>query len=133
MCIRDRSAALAELRAAPADDWNELSRLDLQLHEVLVRSTGSKRLARMFGTLAAETRLCMVALEAFYPRRADLVTEHAEIVEAIQQGDAATATRLLEQHMSDSVQRLAGCPGPDPAGSAGRGDADAAAQPGRTS
>jgi DNA-binding GntR family transcriptional regulator len=104
----DLSAALAELRAAPADDWNELARLDLRLHEVLVRSTGSKRLARMFGTLATETRLCMVALESFYPRRADMVTEHAEIVEAIQQGDAATATRLLERHMSDSVQRLAG-------------------------
>ena len=104
----DLSAALAELRAAPADDWNELSRLDLQLHDVLVRSTGSKRLARMFDTLAAETRLCMVALEAFYPRRADLVIEHAEIVEAIQQGDAETATRLLERHMSESVHRLAG-------------------------
>jgi DNA-binding GntR family transcriptional regulator len=104
----DLSAALAELRAAPADDWGELSRLDLQLHEVLVRSTGSKRLARMFGTLAAETRLCMVALESFYPRRADMVTEHAEIVEAIQKGDGDTATRLLERHMSDSVERLAG-------------------------
>jgi DNA-binding GntR family transcriptional regulator len=104
----DLSAALAELRAAPADDWDELARLDLQLHEILVRSTGSKRLARMFGTLAVETRLCMVALESFYPRRADLVTEHAEIVEAITQRDAATATRLIERHMSDSVQRLAG-------------------------
>ena len=104
----DLSAALTDLRAAPADDWNELARLDLRLHEVLVRSTGSKRLIRMFGTLAAETRLCMVALESFYPQRADLVTEHAEIVEAIQRGDAATATRLLERHMSDSVQQLAG-------------------------
>jgi len=45
---------------------------------------------------------------SFYPQRADLVTEHAEIVEAITQGDAATATRLLERHMSESVQRLAG-------------------------
>jgi DNA-binding GntR family transcriptional regulator len=105
--LEDLSAALAELQAAPPDDWAELARLDLRLHEVLVRSTGSKRLARMFGTLAAETRLCMVALESFYPRRADMVTEHAEIVAAIIQGDAATATRLLEQHMSDSVQRLA--------------------------
>jgi DNA-binding GntR family transcriptional regulator len=104
----DLAAALEELRAAPADDWNELARLDLHLHEVLVRSTGSKRLVRMFGTLAAETRLCMVALESFYPQRADLVIEHAEIVEAIQKSDAATATRLLERHMSDSVQRLAG-------------------------
>ena len=65
----------------------------------------------MFGTLAAETRLCMVALESFYPKRADLVTEHAEIVEAITRGDAATATRLLERHMSDSVRRLAGSAG----------------------
>ena len=104
----DLSAALAELRAAPADDWNELARLDLQLHEVLVRSTGSKRLARMFGTLATETRLCVVALESFYPRRADLVTEHAEIVAAITRRDATTATRLLERHMSESVRRLAG-------------------------
>src|SRR5580700_8300070 len=106
--LADLEEALAELQAASADDWNVLVSLDLNLHEVLVRSTGSKRLARMFGTLAAETRLCMVALESFYPHRADLVTEHAEIVEAIKQGDAATATRLLERHMSDSVQRLAG-------------------------
>jgi DNA-binding GntR family transcriptional regulator len=105
--LGDLSAALAELQAAPPDDWAELARLDLRLHEVLVHSTGSKRLARMFATLAAETRLCMVALESFYPRRADMVTEHADIVAAIIQGDAATATRLLEQHMSDSVQRLA--------------------------
>jgi DNA-binding GntR family transcriptional regulator len=72
----------------------------------------------MFGTLAAETQLCMVALESFYPERADLVTEHAEIVQAIQRGDAAAATRLLERHMTDSVRRLvgrareAGRPGP---------------------
>ena len=37
----DLSAALAELRAAPADDWNELANLDLQLHEVLVRAPGA--------------------------------------------------------------------------------------------
>src|SRR5262249_13539621 len=92
-----------------------------------VRSTGSKRLARMFDTLAAETRLCMVALESFYPERADLITEHAEIVEAIRQRDAAAATRLLDRHMADSVRRLArkitpaqepsrrdGLPGPTP-------------------
>jgi DNA-binding GntR family transcriptional regulator len=107
------SAALAELEAAPADDWNELASLDLHLHEVLVRSTGSKRLARMFGTLAAETRLCMVALESFYPERADLITEHAEIVAAIRQRDGAAAARLLDRHMADSVRRLVGSIEPD--------------------
>ena len=108
--LRDLEAALAGLRAAPADDWNELVNLDLRLHEVLIASTGSKRLARMFGTLAAETRLCMVALESFYPDRAELVTEHAEIVEAIRRRDADAATRLLERHMADSVRRLAARP-----------------------
>ena len=124
--LDELSAALAELKAAPGDDWNELVSLDLRLHEVLVRSTGSKRLARMFDTLAAETRMCMVALESFYPERADLVTEHAEIVQAIQRGDAAAATRLLERHMADSVRRLAGRTGQ-------AGGAGGAAQPGPAS
>ncbi len=108
--LADLEAALAELQAAPADDWNVLVSLDLNLHEVLVRSTGSKRLTRMFGTLAAETRLCMVALESFYPERAELVTEHAEIVQAIRRRDADTAAALLERHMTDSVRRLANEP-----------------------
>jgi DNA-binding GntR family transcriptional regulator len=108
--LADLEAALAELQAAPADDWNVLVSLDLNLHEVLVRSTGSKRLTRMFGTLAAETRLCMVALESFYPERADLVTEHAEIVQAIRRRDADAAAALLERHMTDSVRRLANAP-----------------------
>jgi DNA-binding GntR family transcriptional regulator len=125
--LNDLSVALGELEAAPADDWTELASLDLHLHEVLVRSTGSKRLARMFDTLAAETRLCMVALESFYPERADLVTEHAEIVQAIQRRDAAAATSLLERHMTDSVRRLVART--EPAREPGRPPA----QPGRTS
>src|SRR5260370_11890517 len=68
--LNDLSVALGELEAAPADDWTELASLDLHLHEVLVRSTRSKRLARLFDTLAAETRLCIVALESVYPEPA---------------------------------------------------------------
>ena len=105
--LGDLAAALADLEAAPAEDWNELVNLDLHLHEVLVRGTGSMRLARIFDTLAAETRLCMVALESFYPERAELVTEHAEIVQAILRRDAAAAASLLDRHMADSVRRLA--------------------------
>jgi DNA-binding GntR family transcriptional regulator len=110
--LSELSTALAGLEAAPDDDWNELANLDLHMHEVLVRGTGSMRLARAFGTLAAETRLCMVALESFYSERADLVTEHAEIVQAIQRRDAATAASLLDRHMADSVRRLTGGTGP---------------------
>lgn len=104
--LGDLAAALAEFEAAPADDWNELVNLDLQLHEVLVRGTGSLRLARMFDTLAAETRLRVVALGSFHPERAELVTQHAEFVQAIQRRDAAAAASLLDRHMADSVRRL---------------------------
>jgi DNA-binding GntR family transcriptional regulator len=104
--LGDLAAALAAFEAAPADDWNELVNLDLQLHEVLVRGTGSMRLARMFDTLAAETRLCVVALGPFHPERAELVTQHTEIVQAIQRRDAAAAASLLDRHMADSVRRL---------------------------
>jgi DNA-binding GntR family transcriptional regulator len=110
--LGDLAAALADLEAAPAENWNELVNLDLHLHEVLVRGTGSMRLARIFDTLAAETRLCMVALESFYPERAELVTEHAEIVQAIQRRDAGAAASLLDRHMADSVRRLAEGAGP---------------------
>jgi DNA-binding GntR family transcriptional regulator len=106
--IANLRAALAALEAAPAEDWAELARLDLQLHEVLVSSTGSERLVRMFRTLSAETRVCMVALEPFYSDRQQMIVEHADIVSAISRGDEPRAVELLEQHMSDSVKRLAG-------------------------
>jgi DNA-binding GntR family transcriptional regulator len=100
--------ALEALKAGPVEDWAELSRLDLQLHEVLISSTGSRRLVRMFRTLSAETRVCMVALEPFYSDREQMIVEHADIVAAIARGDGPQATELLQQHMSDSVKRLAG-------------------------
>jgi DNA-binding GntR family transcriptional regulator len=101
-------AALAALEAAPVEDWSELARLDLQLHEVLVSSTGSRRLVRMFTTLSAETRVCMVALEPFYEDHAQMIVEHADIVSAISRGNQKLAVELLGQHMSDSVKRLTG-------------------------
>jgi DNA-binding GntR family transcriptional regulator len=36
------------------------------------------------------------------------VTEHAEIVQAIQRRDADAAAGLLDRHMAESVRRLAG-------------------------
>jgi DNA-binding GntR family transcriptional regulator len=106
--IASLRAALEALEAAPVEDWAELARLDLQLHEVLVSSTGSRRLVRMFKTLSAETRVCMVALEPFYEYHEQMVIEHADIVAAISRGDEKLAVELIEQHMSDSVKRLTG-------------------------
>jgi DNA-binding GntR family transcriptional regulator len=99
-------AALAALAATPESDWAELSRLDLEWHETLIRGANSKRLSRMFHTLVAETRLCMLALEPFYPDRQEMVAEHREITEAIADGNSAAAISLLDRHMDDSIERL---------------------------
>ncbi len=104
--LRDLRDALTRLREAPASDWVELARCDLRWHGALVRGARSKRLERMFDTLSAETRLCMLALEPFYPDRHQMVVEHGEIVQAIAERDGERAARLLERHMSDSVKRL---------------------------
>lgn len=100
--------ALDNLKHAPASDWAALVRRDLEWHLTLVQGSKSKRLVRMFQTLSAETQLCMFALEPFYPDRDEMVAEHGEIVAAIVEGDATRAVDLVERHMHDSVERLAG-------------------------
>lgn len=104
--LHDLDSALAELRKAPASDWVRLAQCDLRWHATLVRGTRSKRLSRMFDTLSAETRLCMLALEPYYPDPRAMVIEHGEIVRAIAEGDGDRAALLLERHMNDSVERL---------------------------
>src|SRR3954452_21222390 len=56
----DALAAMIEdmEKAADSDDWSAVADLDLGFHELLVESTKSKRLVRMFKTLTAETRMC---------------------------------------------------------------------------
>lgn len=100
--------ALHNLKRAPASDWAALAHYDLELHQALVQGSKSKRLVRMFHTLSAETRLCMFALEPFYPDREQMVAEHGEIVDAIVAKDATRAVDLVSRHMHDSIRRLAG-------------------------
>ncbi|WP_083441354.1 GntR family transcriptional regulator [Nitriliruptor alkaliphilus] len=112
---RDGGAVLAPARAvldqlaaaAAEDDWPAVADLDLELHHALVTAADSPRLSRMYATLVVETRLCLGALEPAYPVRAELVDEHAELIDAVATGDAAIARRVLEQHLGDGVDRLA--------------------------
>jgi len=80
---------------------------DFAFHELLVRLSGSRRLARMHETLLTETRMCVIALQDKYPRSDNRVAEHQEIAAAIKDGDAALLDRLIIAHMADAVGRLA--------------------------
>jgi DNA-binding GntR family transcriptional regulator len=87
-----------------------LSDADLRFHELLVTQSGSPRLIRMHETLIVETRMCMTALQDKYRMPADVVLEHAAIVDAIEAKDEALALRKIDEHMQDALTRLAPAP-----------------------
>lgn len=105
-----RSACAAMTKAAKKKDMVGLSDADLRFHEVLVTQSGSPRLIRMHETLIVETRMCMTALQDKYRMPADVVLEHAAIVDAIEAKDEALALRKIDEHMQDALTRLAPAP-----------------------
>ncbi|WP_067799987.1 GntR family transcriptional regulator [Actinomadura formosensis] len=111
---RNRGEAVARLTealealvgAARQRDRVAMSDADQAFHEVLVSSSGSPRLERMAHTLLVETRMCLNALQDTYPEPSDLVEEHRRLVDAIGDGEEERLLALIEEHMTDSIQRL---------------------------
>ncbi|MEU8342892.1 GntR family transcriptional regulator [Actinomadura meyerae] len=111
---RNRGEAVARLtdaldalvEAAQQRDRVAMSDADQAFHEVLVSSSGSPRLERMAHTLLVETRMCLNALQDTYPEPSDLVEEHRRLVDAIGDGEEERLLVLIEEHMTDSIQRL---------------------------
>jgi DNA-binding GntR family transcriptional regulator len=87
-------------------EWNDVISYDLAFHQTLVEAAESPRLTRMFRTLVAETRLCLLRLEPFYEGRAEVVAEHQEILDALRAGNQRTVDRLIRLHMDGSAARL---------------------------
>jgi DNA-binding GntR family transcriptional regulator len=94
------------MSAAEGHDWNELITQDLAFHQTLVDAAGSPRLTRMFRTLVAETRLCMLRLEPFYGEPGEVLAEHRAILDAVRSGSQRTVDRLVRVHMEVSAARL---------------------------
>jgi DNA-binding GntR family transcriptional regulator len=115
-------AALTELQgivdqiaASAGGGWSEVITHDLAFHQTLVEAAGSERLSRMFRTLIAETRLCLIRLKPLYQRGTQVVGEHQEILEALRAGNRRRVDGLLRTHVEASAARLS----PRPAPSAG--------------
>ncbi len=111
---RNRGEAVARLtealehlvEAARERDRVKMSDADQAFHEVLVSSSGSPRLERMAQTLLVETRMCLNALQDTYPEPDELVEEHRRLVDAISDGEEERLLRLIEEHVTDSIDRL---------------------------
>lgn len=97
---------VAQMESAAAEgDWDSVGDADLEFHVALVDASGSPRLRRMFSTVISETRLCLGALTAA-EARADLVPEHRQICDLMQEGKTDQALAVLKKHYDDAVVTL---------------------------
>ncbi|MGW0808406.1 GntR family transcriptional regulator [Nonomuraea sp. NPDC002799] len=93
-------AALDRMAAVPADaPWSEAVGEHMALHQALIEAVGSPRLERLYGTLAAETRLGLVRLREVYTDRDVLVREHRELLDAIADGPEDAARAAVAAHL----------------------------------
>lgn len=97
----------AELRAMaekvrgldPSSDRPTLMRLDMSVHRMIYRATGNKHLEDVlirYDNLA--TRIWCLVVDKL-PDLASHISEHAQLLEAIADGDAERAERLTREHI----------------------------------
>lgn len=89
-----------------AKDWRTLAELDLSFHIAFVKSAKNSRLSRIYSTLAAESRICIVNLEGSYPHADALVNEHQQLVDLLEAGDAHALLEAISGHMERAVNDL---------------------------
>jgi DNA-binding GntR family transcriptional regulator len=87
-------------------DWHAISRLDMQFHTTLVEGAENSRLLRIYDTLAAESRMCIINLAVSYPRVDGLVQEHQDILDLLESGDGEGLERAISRHMQQAVEDL---------------------------
>ena len=80
--------------------------LDMQFHTSFVAGTGNSRLARMYETLATESRMCILNLAAS-DRSVDLlVEEHQSILGLLEAGDREGLVKAIKRYMQHAVEGL---------------------------
>lgn len=102
---------LAELlerqkRLAESGDLAEVAVADRCFHATLVKATGNEILGRLYDQLRdRQLRMGVAVMHAHPERVAKNITEHAEILQALRQGDVDAAVEAVDRHIS-SVNKL---------------------------
>jgi DNA-binding GntR family transcriptional regulator len=97
-------------------DWQAIARLDMQFHTSFVEGTRNSRLIRIYNTLAAESRMCILSwwttcnLQGSYLRPDALMQEHQNILDLLQAGDSDGLQRAISHHLHRAVEDLTATP-----------------------
>ena len=87
-------------------DWQAIARLDMQFHTSFVAGTRNSRLIRIYETLAAESRMCVLSLEVAYPRLDVLVQEHQNLLDLLEAEDRKGLQQAVKRHLHQAVEDL---------------------------
>src|SRR5664279_5635732 len=84
---------------------SEFVEADLRFHRALVGAVGSPRLSRLYDALSGEIHLSMVQ-SRYALGRDRIVAEHTGVLQALQQGDAEGAEKLMRAHLEGARDAL---------------------------
>ena len=98
---------LTEMAAqVESSDWQALTRLDMKFHTSFVEGTRNSRLIRIYDTLVAESRMCILNLQVSYPRADALVQEHQNLLDLLEASDNDGLHQAISRHMRKAVDDL---------------------------
>ncbi|MDQ0635817.1 DNA-binding GntR family transcriptional regulator [Arthrobacter pascens] len=106
---QDLTAIISDMaKQVAVSDWQAIAQLDMEFHTSFVAGTGNTRLIRIYQTLAAESRMCILNLAVAYPRVDVLVQEHQNILDLLEAGDREELHIAIKRHMEKAVEDLTG-------------------------
>ena len=102
--------AAVERFQALADDvgWSDVVEADMAFHLALMDAVGSPRLARLYGALEGEIRLCIAQLRPAWHTPSALAEEHRQVLDAILAGAEPAAVARMREHLDKAVRDLTG-------------------------
>lgn len=98
---------LAQMRRAVASgDRKQMLELDFRFHRTVVDMSGHKRLADMYATIAAQTKLFLSMTDQFHHDLDGLLAIHEPLAEAILAGETDRAYDLARRHSENDGMAL---------------------------
>jgi len=91
---------------SPEAGHSQFVEADLRFHRALVRAVDSPRLSRLYQALSGEIHLSMVQ-SRYALGRDRIVAEHTGVLDALKQGDAEIAEKLMRAHLEGARDALA--------------------------
>ena len=109
--IKDRTEIVRNLDKSlkildSTKDIKSRSKADLELHDLIMSSSGNQTLLEAWRALLSGIRLTMAQSGTEKGLQNMAASRHKPIVDAIKLGDAKKARQIVDQHMKEAVDRL---------------------------